>query len=167
MAYSKVVLDGTTLIDLTQDTVVADSMLYGVTAHKNDGTTITGTLTSVVPSFKGGAITGTGTITGDSCSISSSTNNSGVSISADCLITTENILYDGDTQGIIDKDNNDVAMLGNTTSVSTATYYINGVTIEAPTSDTRSFAITVPNGNSTSTFTFTVDTSGNVVVTES
>lgn len=43
MAYSKVVLNGTTLIDLTQKTVTAANMLNGVTALKNDGTDITGT----------------------------------------------------------------------------------------------------------------------------
>lgn len=43
MAYSKVILNGTTLIDLTQKTVTAANMLNGVTALKNDGTDITGT----------------------------------------------------------------------------------------------------------------------------
>ena len=43
MAYSKVVLNGTTLIDLTQKTVTAANMLNGITALKNDGTDITGT----------------------------------------------------------------------------------------------------------------------------
>ena len=46
MAFAKIVQDGTTLIDLTQDTVTAGSMLSGVTAHKNDGTSVTGTITS-------------------------------------------------------------------------------------------------------------------------
>ena len=44
MAFAKIVQDGTTLIDLTQDTVTAASMLSGVTAHKNDGTSVTGTI---------------------------------------------------------------------------------------------------------------------------
>lgn len=43
MAYSKVILNGTTLIDLTQKTVTAANMLNGITALKNDGTDITGT----------------------------------------------------------------------------------------------------------------------------
>ena len=43
---SKVVLsDGTVLIDLTQDTVEADKLLSGITAHKRDGSTVTGTCT--------------------------------------------------------------------------------------------------------------------------
>lgn len=44
MAVAKVILNGTTLIDTTQKTVTAADMLYGVTALKNDGTSITGTL---------------------------------------------------------------------------------------------------------------------------
>lgn len=88
MAYSKVILNGTTLIDLTSDTVTAPALAVGETAHKNDGTSITGSLS--------------------------------------------------------------------------------GVTINTPSSGTRSFSITVPNGqNSTITFVFTVDSSGNTTVAES
>lgn len=43
MAYSKVILNGTTLMDVTQKTVAADKLLSGYTALKNDGTGITGT----------------------------------------------------------------------------------------------------------------------------
>lgn len=43
MAYSKVILNGTTLMDVTQKTVAADKLLSGYTALKNDGTNITGT----------------------------------------------------------------------------------------------------------------------------
>ena len=39
--------DGTTLIDLTGDTVTAGSMLPGVTAHSASGALITGTMTGV------------------------------------------------------------------------------------------------------------------------
>lgn len=46
MAVSKVILNGTTLMDTTQKTVTAGSMLNGVTALKNDGTDITGNITS-------------------------------------------------------------------------------------------------------------------------
>ena len=49
-------------------------------------------------------------------------------------------------------------------ATTTAQSYISGVTLEAPASGTRSFSVTVPNGNSTVTFTFTVDSNGNVVV---
>ena len=46
MAVAKVILNGNTLIDTTQKTVTAGSMLNGVTALKNDGTDITGSITS-------------------------------------------------------------------------------------------------------------------------
>lgn len=44
MAISKVVYGGNTLIDLTADTVAAGSLVSGTTAHKADGTQVTGTL---------------------------------------------------------------------------------------------------------------------------
>lgn len=45
MAISKVVYGGTTLIDLTSDTITADKLLTGVTAHGKDGEPITGSCT--------------------------------------------------------------------------------------------------------------------------
>lgn len=44
MAYSKIILNGETLMDVTSDTVVAGSMTSGTTATKKDGTKITGTI---------------------------------------------------------------------------------------------------------------------------
>ncbi|MCD8124277.1 MAG: histidine kinase [Lachnospiraceae bacterium] len=44
MAANKVIFDGETLIDLTGDTVTEETLLSGVTAHKADGSVITGTL---------------------------------------------------------------------------------------------------------------------------
>lgn len=43
MAVNKVVMDGTTLLDLTSDTVDEGHLLKGYTAHKKDGTSVTGT----------------------------------------------------------------------------------------------------------------------------
>lgn len=45
MAINKVVYDGKVLIDLTTDTVTADTLAKGVLAHAADGTTITGVST--------------------------------------------------------------------------------------------------------------------------
>ena len=45
MAINKVIYGGNTLIDLTGDTVAADKLLYGYTAHDKSGTTITGSCT--------------------------------------------------------------------------------------------------------------------------
>lgn len=53
MAVSKVILNGTTLMDVTQDTVSADKLLQTYTATKNDGTKVTGTLVpSVQPTLQ-------------------------------------------------------------------------------------------------------------------
>lgn len=60
MAVSKVILNGTTLIDVTDDTVAADKVLYGYTATKNDGTEITGSIaskTSADLTVSGGTVT--------------------------------------------------------------------------------------------------------------
>ena len=41
---NKVVLGSSTLIDLTADTVTADTLMQGYTAHAADGSTIVGTV---------------------------------------------------------------------------------------------------------------------------
>ena len=79
MAIAKVVFNGDTLMDVTQKTVVADSMLSGTTALKNDGTDITGSIQTLsaqtitpttssqtIPSGK--YLTGAQTIEGVVCS---------------------------------------------------------------------------------------------------
>lgn len=43
MAANKVVYGNKVLIDLTSDTVMEDTLIRGYTAHKADGTVITGT----------------------------------------------------------------------------------------------------------------------------
>lgn len=50
MGVSKVIYSGETLIDLTSDTVSAEKMLTGTTAHGKDGERITGTCTYDVDS---------------------------------------------------------------------------------------------------------------------
>lgn len=50
MAVSKVVYGGNTLIDLTGDTVTADKLLSGITAHGKDGELVTGACTFDVDS---------------------------------------------------------------------------------------------------------------------
>ena len=53
MAISKVVYGATTIVDLTGDTVTADRLLVGETAHGPDGELITGTydLIPLVPDY--------------------------------------------------------------------------------------------------------------------
>ena len=50
MAINKVIYGGNTLIDLTSDTVIAEKMLSGYTAHDKSGTLVTGTCTNDVNS---------------------------------------------------------------------------------------------------------------------
>lgn len=50
MAVNKVIYNGTTLIDLTGDTVSADQLKKGITAHDKSGAAITGTCTHDVDS---------------------------------------------------------------------------------------------------------------------
>ena len=50
MGISKVVYGGNTLIDLTGDTVTADKLLKGITAHGKDGEAVTGICTYAVDS---------------------------------------------------------------------------------------------------------------------
>lgn len=60
MAVSKVILNGTTLMDVTQDTVTADKLLQTYTATKNDGTKVTGTLVpQVAPTLQSKTVTPT------------------------------------------------------------------------------------------------------------
>ena len=56
MAISKVTLNGTVLMDVTQDTVVANKLMKNETAHKADGTQITGSY--VAPTYTSQAKTG-------------------------------------------------------------------------------------------------------------
>lgn len=53
MAYNKVTYNGSTLIDLSADTVTADKILSGATAHGSDGESITGSMVNR------GAVSGT------------------------------------------------------------------------------------------------------------
>lgn len=49
MGINKVVYDNQTLIDLTEDTVTADQLFEGTTAHDASGTQIIGTAKTDIP----------------------------------------------------------------------------------------------------------------------
>lgn len=119
------------------------------------------------PTFKA-APTGSSTATSSTASISSSTNNSGVLIQTKYSIDAATISYNAAANGWINKAAD--ATTGSSTTALNATngtaYYINGVTLTAPSSGTRSFTITVPNGSAgTLTFNFSVDADGNTTIT--
>ena len=60
--YNKAVINGTTYLDLSSDTVTANSMLNGVTAHDKNGASITGSIPNVVfPSAPSSSQPSTGT----------------------------------------------------------------------------------------------------------
>lgn len=56
---NKVVYNGTTLIDLTADTVTAATLMQGYTAHAADGSTIVGTVPNGDNLAYGGTYVGT------------------------------------------------------------------------------------------------------------
>lgn len=123
------------------------------------------TVPSAEPAFTGGAITGNATASGTSCTISNSTNNSGVSITASADATRAKVIYSGVVNGWVNKSAGADAYSENTTNLTSTTYYINGVNITKPDSGTHVFTITVPNGNGNITFTFNVDANGNTTIT--
>lgn len=53
MAYNKIIYNGNTLLDLTEDTIIAAHVLSGDTFHGNDGESSSGSMTNR------GAVTGT------------------------------------------------------------------------------------------------------------
>ena len=60
MAISKIILNGVTQMDVTGKTVTASSMLNGVTALKNDGTDVTGSIQDMtLPSASSSTSSGT------------------------------------------------------------------------------------------------------------
>ena len=62
MAVNKIIYNAQVLIDLTNDTVAADKLLAGVTAHDKSGAAVTGTLTfATVYTGSGEPSAGTGT----------------------------------------------------------------------------------------------------------
>ena len=46
---NKIIYDGSTLIDLTSDTVTPETLLQGFTAHDKSGALITGTYDPTIP----------------------------------------------------------------------------------------------------------------------
>ena len=81
MAFSKVILNGTTLMDVTQDTVAADKLLSSYTAHNAAGVQITGTATA------GGEVTIT--------EVQNTTGTTGVIDGDAAILTTKTITQNG------------------------------------------------------------------------
>lgn len=119
------------------------------------------------PSIEGGA--SSATPTNIELADSEGTTPSGIKIKAQGTATpkTAAITYTntkgwiGDHTGV----QGQAAQTGTSTAIASRDYYVKGVTLNAPTSGTNQFKITVPNGSTgTITFTFKVDSNKNVWV---
>ena len=82
MAVNKVIFGGETVIDLTADTVTADKMLSGTTAHGKNGSPVTGTIESFDGAYEcSGESTGGGG--GVNCIVNVTTTDGGETWTAD------------------------------------------------------------------------------------
>lgn len=131
------------------------------------------TMSTVNPQFTGGGLTVSSSMasspTTNSCLTLSDTDSCGAYITSTGSAGRAKVTYNGNYVGYINKSNGDTALAAtssNTTQGTPTKKYINGIKIFAPSSGTRTFDITVPNGNTTDfiTFRFSVDSSGNVAV---
>ena len=166
MAFSKIILNGDTLMDVTADTVVAEQLRSSYTATKADGTKITGSMPTA--QF-------TGTITGGVLTPVESRNNITAYGSVDSYNNDIYIRYGATgtdiscqptvTTGGYIQTNGAMPTITRPISSAYSYLYLQGVTLTAPQSGTSQFDITVPNGESTITFHFSVDSSGNVTIT--
>ena len=117
------------------------------------------------PSFTGGTISGTATATGDSCSISNSTNSSGISITATGVASRAAVVYNSAVSGWVEKSSNDNALSSvNDQNLTSTTYYINGVTLSAPSSGTRTFTVTTSDGVDSLTTTYLINSDGELYI---
>ena len=117
---------------------------------------------SATPAFDGGTLSGSASGTYTNATTSTS-NTSGVSVVAGAKASRTAVLYNGAVNGWVEKSDNAGTGVNAITdqALTSETKYITGVDIKA----SKNFNITIPNGGSTVTLNFAVDSSGNVVVT--
>ena len=136
-----------------------------IAAHTDEpGTTEYYKIKTTSPSFSGGVLSGkSASASATNAAMSESTNNSGVEIQVSGGATRGAVEYAATAEGWIQKSAGDQAMPAGTAETWNGTkYYINGVTMTSPEDGTRTFSVTLPNGeNDTITLTFTVDPDGN------
>lgn len=118
-------------------------------------------------SFSGGGLTGTGATVDKTNMTFSETNVSGVTITPKGTAGRTKVTYSADASGWVSVTNGTTVSSAVAASTWNGTVqYVSGVTIAKPSSGSRYFDITVPNGDAgTVTFRFTVDSAGNTVVT--
>ena len=154
-------------MDVTADTVVAEQLRSTYTATKADGTKITGSLglasnftynidgATLSPMYSGYNITTSGSV--DSY-------NNGIYFEYGASKTQLTCTANVGSAGYVGAGNLP-ATATVPGSAARSIMYVKGVTLTAPQSGTSRFDITVPNGESTITFHFSVDSSGNVTIT--
>ena len=124
-------------------------------------------ITTATPTFTGGTVSGTATASSSTgADLSTSTDNSGITIATAGSATRAVVKYDSAVSGWVSKSANaDAYAQGSATALTGATYYLNGVTISAPSSGTRTFSVIAPDKNGTNhTYLFTTDSSGNTSI---
>lgn len=147
-----------------------DGVLYGtVVINKKNGTKITLdtdkkyvnkdieltiNAQEATPSFDGGELDNlSSTITYSNMEVSRS-NSSGVFISSRATAGRKAVLYNGDVNGWVNaNDNENVIPAINSTEITGLNYYVTGITLGSE----KEFHITVPYGQNTMTYYFSVD----------
>jgi len=151
--------------DVSDTTAAAGDVLSGKKFHKADGSLETGSVGSASATITGSnTVTPSASLSGSNAQLSdinngvSVTATGGGSASASATASTNAAGYaaGGATLG--------TGTLSASSTTTTATKYISGVILTAPSSGSRSFTVTVPNGNSTIIYIFNVDSSGNVTI---
>lgn len=108
-------------------------------------------------------VTPSATVTGTNVSLTTVDN--GVSVTSTGGGTAAALVSTAASQaGYLPSGTADSTTINASSNTTTETKYISGVTIQTPASGTRTFSVTVPNDNSTVTFTFSVDSDGNVTI---
>lgn len=136
---------GTVLTLNTDDTYVDKDIVFTLNAQ------------TASPAFDGGALNGKAATATFTNMTTSSTDTSGVAILAKGTAGRDAVLYNGAVNGWVSAS--DDASASAAISASTwngTTYYATGVTL----GNGKSFSITVPDGISTKTYTFSVNSSG-------
>ena len=139
-----------------------DGIPSNVGAAASDTTYIP--ITTATPAFDGGALSGNSTATGTNVTLSDTDN--GIKIQTAYTASRADVLYNGAVSGWVTKANDAVALAGqNKASTNGTAYYINDVTLTAPSSDTRTFSVVAPDKNSTNhTYLYTTDSTGNTSI---
>ena len=139
--------------DNTKITLVTDSK------YVSKDIELTVNAQSASPSFDGGALNNKGASATFTNATTSNSNSSGIVILAKGTAGREPVLYNGAVNGWVNAaDNTQASAAISSSTWNGTTYYLTGVTL----TNNKSFNITVPEGQSTHTYTISVDSEGNV-----